>query len=87
MRSTLSGWEVELAQWLKPFLDRLGQKARRRMCPLCVTGLIGPAIARVFSRWRRDLHEQLPGVILHDEPCRQFFDRAGCGNRRCSGHS
>jgi SRSO17 transposase len=42
MRSTLSGWEVELAQWLKPFLDRLGHKARRRMCPLYVTGLIGP---------------------------------------------
>ena len=29
MRSTLSGWEVELAQWLKPFLDRLGRKAPR----------------------------------------------------------
>jgi SRSO17 transposase len=42
MRSTLSGWEVELAQWLKPFLDRLGHKTRRRMCPLYVTGLIGP---------------------------------------------
>ena len=42
MRSTLSGWEVELAQWLKPFLDRLGHEARRRMCPLYVTGLIGP---------------------------------------------
>jgi hypothetical protein len=28
MRSALSGWEVELAQWLKPFLDRLGHKAR-----------------------------------------------------------
>jgi len=26
MRSTLSGLEVELAQWLKPFLDRLGHK-------------------------------------------------------------
>jgi hypothetical protein len=25
MRSRLSDWEVELAQWLKPFLDRLGQ--------------------------------------------------------------
>jgi hypothetical protein len=42
MRSTLSDWEVELARWLKPFLDRLGHKARRRMCPLYVTGLIGP---------------------------------------------
>jgi len=42
MKRTLSGWEVELARWLKPFLDRLGHKARRRMCPLYVTGLIGP---------------------------------------------
>ena len=42
MRSTTSDWEVELARWLKPFLDRLGHKARRRMCPLYVTGLIGP---------------------------------------------
>jgi hypothetical protein len=42
MRSTLLDWEVELARWLKPFLDRLGHKARRRMCPLYVTGLIGP---------------------------------------------
>ena len=41
MRNALSDWEVELAQWLKPFLDRLGHKARRRMCPLYVTGLIG----------------------------------------------
>ena len=30
MRSTLSGREVELAQWLKPFLDRLGHKAWRK---------------------------------------------------------
>ena len=42
MRSTLSDWEVELARWLKPFLDRLGHKARRRMCPLYVMGLDWP---------------------------------------------
>ena len=42
MRSNLSGWEVDLTRWLKPFLDRLGHKARRRMCPLYVAGLIGP---------------------------------------------
>jgi len=41
MRSALSGWEFDLAQWLEPVLDRLGHKARRRMCPLYVTGLIG----------------------------------------------
>jgi len=25
-------WKDELGRWLKPFLDRLGHKARRRMC-------------------------------------------------------
>src|SRR4030088_3607128 len=35
-------WEGELGRWLKPFLDRLGHKTRRRMCPLYVAGLIGP---------------------------------------------
>jgi SRSO17 transposase len=37
-----SKWEDELGRWLKPFLDRLGHKARRRMCPLYISGLIGP---------------------------------------------
>src|ERR1700674_5584615 len=42
MESARSDWEDELGRWLKPFLDRLGHKARRRMCPLYVAGLIGP---------------------------------------------
>jgi len=42
MVNTPSKWEYELGRWLKPFLDRLGHKARRRMCPLYITGLIGP---------------------------------------------
>src|SRR3954449_3749279 len=42
MAATNSNWEDELGRWLKPFLDRLGHKARRRMCPLYVAGLIGP---------------------------------------------
>src|SRR3977135_3372560 len=37
-----SNWEEELSRWLEPFLDCLGHKARRRMCPLYVSGLIGP---------------------------------------------
>jgi SRSO17 transposase len=41
VRRTLD-WKEELGRWLKPFLDRLGHKARRRMCPLYVSGLIGP---------------------------------------------
>src|SRR4030088_457674 len=35
-------WRDELGCWLKPFLERLGHKARRQMCPLYVSGLIGP---------------------------------------------
>jgi hypothetical protein len=42
MVDTRSKWEDELGRWLKPFLDRLGHKARRRMCPLYISGLIGP---------------------------------------------
>jgi hypothetical protein len=35
-------WEAEHVRWLKPFLDRLGHEARRRMCPLNVTGVDWP---------------------------------------------
>ena len=35
------GWEVELARWLEPFLGHLSHRARRRMCPLYIAGLIG----------------------------------------------
>src|SRR5882762_6949517 len=35
-------WKEELGRFLKPFLVRLGHKARRQMCPLYVSGLIGP---------------------------------------------
>src|SRR5438128_1938303 len=37
-----SDWKEELERFLKPFLGRLGHKARRQMCPLYVSGLIGP---------------------------------------------
>jgi SRSO17 transposase len=42
MARTTLDWEAELRGWLEPFLERLGHKARRRMCPLYVSGLIGP---------------------------------------------
>ena len=35
-------WREELERFLKPFVARLSHKARRRMCPLYVSGLIGP---------------------------------------------
>ena len=42
MVDRISDWKAELAAFLKPFLARLGHKARRQMCPLYVSGLIGP---------------------------------------------
>ncbi len=42
MNPTQPDWHAALASWLAPFLDHLGHKARRRMCPIYVAGLIGP---------------------------------------------
>jgi SRSO17 transposase len=38
----MADWRDALARWPAPFVERLGHKARRRMCPLYVAGLIGP---------------------------------------------
>jgi SRSO17 transposase len=38
----MADWREELSAWLAPFLARFGHKARRRICPLYVAGLIGP---------------------------------------------
>src|SRR5450631_2520393 len=35
-------WQVDLDRWLAPFVSALRHKARARMCPLYVAGLIGP---------------------------------------------
>jgi len=35
-------WDKELECWLEPFVERLGHRTRRRMCPAYVAGLIGP---------------------------------------------
>jgi len=59
MAGTTSDWEDELGRWLKPFLDRLGHKARRRMCPLYISGLIGPGDRKMCSQWRSDLRRAI----------------------------
>ena len=48
-------WRGELGRWLKPFLDRLGHKARRQMCPLYVSGLIGPGDRKSIEPMARRL--------------------------------
>ena len=60
-------WKEELGGWLKPFLDRLGHKARRQMCPLYVSGLIGPgdrkSIAPMAERLALGEYDQLHHFI------------------------
>src|SRR5262249_21522911 len=40
---------------LSPFLEKLGHKARRRMCPLYVAGLIGPGDRKSIQPIRSDV--------------------------------
>jgi SRSO17 transposase len=69
-------WQDELGRWLKPFLDRLGHKARRRMCPFYVSGLIGPGdrksiqpMARRLSLGECDqLHHFIAGGVWDAKP-------------------
>jgi SRSO17 transposase len=35
-------WQRDLEHWLEPYLQDLGNKTRRRMCPAYIAGLIGP---------------------------------------------
>jgi SRSO17 transposase len=63
MADATSDWKDQLGRWLKPFLDRLGHKARRRMCPLYVAGLIGPgdrkSVQPMAKRLAPDDYDQL----------------------------
>lgn len=63
MAETMVGWEGELGRWLKPFLERLGHKARQRMCPLYVAGLIGPgdrkSVAPMAERFAPGDYDQM----------------------------
>jgi len=55
MAGGTSDWKEELGRWLQPFLDRLGHKARRQMCPLYVSGLIGPGDRKSIQPMARQL--------------------------------
>ena len=63
MADTKSKWEEELGRWLKPFLDCLGHKARRRMCPLYISGLIGPGDRKMAARLAPGEYDQLHHFI------------------------
>src|SRR5215475_7951530 len=63
MQSSRTDWEGELGRWLEPFLQRLGHKTRRGMCPLYVAGLIGPgdrkSVAPIAERFAPGDYDRL----------------------------
>ena len=73
MRTTRD-WEAELRGWLEPFLERSGHKARRRMCPLYVAGLIGPgdrkSVQPMAERFAPNDYDQLHANGVHLEVTR-----------------
>ena len=72
----MSDWNDDLSHWLAPFLARLGHKARRKMCPLYVAGLIGsgerksiePMAARVAAGRYDRLHHFICDGVWEPEP-------------------
>lgn len=63
----MTNWDGDLSQWLAPFLARLGHKARRKMCPVYVAGLIGPgerkSIEPIASRLAPNRYDRLHHFI------------------------
>jgi SRSO17 transposase len=70
-----SDWRDELGRWLKPFLDRLGHKARRQMCPFYVSGLIGPGD-------RKSIQPMAKRLALGECDQLHHFIAAGSGMQR-----
>ena len=63
MQNSRTDWQGELGRWLEPFLERLGHKTRRGMCPLYIAGLIGPgdrkSVAPIAERFAPGAYDQL----------------------------
>ena len=63
----MGSWNDEVTRWLAPFLARLGHKRRRQMCPLYVSGLLGPgerkSIEPMAARLAPDRYDRLHHFI------------------------
>ncbi|WP_082571715.1 IS701 family transposase [Ensifer sp. Root142] len=59
--------DVALTNWLKPFVAKLGHKKRRQMCPVYISGLIGPgdrkSIEPMAERLAPDRYDRLHHFI------------------------
>jgi SRSO17 transposase len=63
----MADWDVALTDWLKPFVEKLGHKKRREMCPLYVAGLMGAgerkSIEPMAARIAPDRYDRLHHFI------------------------
>lgn len=63
----MSELDVALADWLKPFVEKLGHKKRWQMCPVYISGLIGPgdrkSIEPMAERLAPDHYDRLHHFI------------------------
>jgi SRSO17 transposase len=63
----MADWNAALTDWLKPFVEKLGHKKRRQMCPLYAVGLIGPgerkSIEPMAVRMAPDRYDRLHHFI------------------------
>jgi len=83
----MAGWREGLSGWLEPFLALLGHKARRRMCPLYVGGLIaplerksmGPLAERMAPGDYDQLHHFIADAIWDEAPLEQELARRADG--------
>lgn len=59
--------DIALTDWLKPFVEKLGHKKRRQMCPVYISGLIGPgdrkSIEPMAERLAPDHYDRLHHFI------------------------
>src|SRR5580700_3267471 len=94
----MADWRDELGRWLAPFVGRFGHKARRRMCPLYVAGLIGPGdrksvgpmAERVAPGDYDRLHHFVSDGVWDETPLERELalqaDKAGWRRGRLPGH-
>jgi SRSO17 transposase len=71
----VQGWEAALSEWLEPFLDALGHKARRRWAPVYIRGLFGRTERKSVQPMAADL---IPGDYdqLHNFIASRSWDSA-----------
>src|SRR5215211_6628548 len=87
MVGRMSDWKEELGRFLEPFLARLGHKARRQMCPLYVSGLIGPGDRKSRIAMSRSviMPTSLSFSVTGNRPASIFFIKAAALRMVSSG--